>query len=41
MQILDWAQRNSGQVRTVSTETFFNYVQNRETIPFRFSRIVD
>jgi len=24
-QILDWAQRNSEQVRTISTEVFFNY----------------
>ena len=34
-QILDWAQRNSERVRTISTETFFNYVQSREANPAR------
>jgi hypothetical protein len=29
-EILEWAQRNSEQVRTISTETFFNYLQSRE-----------
>ncbi len=34
-QILDWAQQNSEQVHTISTETFFNYIQSRETNPAR------
>jgi hypothetical protein len=34
-QILDWAQKNSEQVRTISTEVFFNYVQSREANPSR------
>jgi hypothetical protein len=34
-EILDWAQRNSEQVRTISTETFFNYVESRQTNPAR------
>ena len=33
--ILDWAQRNSEQVRTVSTEAFFNYVQARDAEALR------
>ena len=32
-EILDWAQRNSEQVRSISTEAFFNYVQARENNP--------
>lgn len=32
-EILDWAQRNSDRVRTISTHVFFNYVQTRETNP--------
>jgi len=32
-QILDWVQKNSEQVRTVSTEAFFNYVQMRDGDP--------
>lgn len=31
--ILDWAQANSNEVRTLSTQVFFNYVQSRETDP--------
>ena len=31
--ILDWAQANSDAVRTLSTETFFNFVQRREADP--------
>lgn len=34
-QILDWVQQNSEQVHTISTETFFNYVETRETTPAR------
>jgi len=34
-QILDWAQRNSEQVRTISTEVFFNYVESRAVNPAR------
>jgi hypothetical protein len=33
-EILDWVQSHSEQVRTISTEAFFNYVQSRETKPF-------
>ena len=32
-QILDWVQRNSTAVHTLSTQTFFNYVQRRESEP--------
>lgn len=32
-QILDWVQRNTGAVHTLSTQTFFNYVQRREDDP--------
>jgi len=34
-EILNWAQRNSERVRTISTEAFFNYVQSREANPAR------
>lgn len=34
-EILDWAQHYSEQVRTISTETFLNFVESRETAPFR------
>ncbi|HEY5091095.1 MAG TPA: hypothetical protein VIK30_14045 [Polyangia bacterium] len=33
--ILDWAQRNSETVHTISTETFFNYIQSQEVTPGR------
>ncbi len=33
VEILDWAQKNSEQVRSISTEVFFNYVRSRETDP--------
>lgn len=28
-EILSWAQKNSEQVRTISTEVFFNYIESR------------
>ena len=31
--ILDWVQQNSEDVRTLSTQTFFNYVRSREIDP--------
>lgn len=34
-EILAWAQRNSERVRTISTETFFNYIESRELNPAR------
>lgn len=34
-EILAWAQKNSEQVRTISTEAFFNYVESREANPAR------
>ena len=34
-EILDWAQANSELVRTISTETFFNYVESRNADPTR------
>ena len=34
-EILGWAQKNSGQVRTISTEAFFNYIETREANPAR------
>jgi hypothetical protein len=34
-EILAWVQLHSEQVRTISTETFFNYVQSREINPGR------
>jgi len=34
-QILDWAQRNSEQVRTISTEVFFNYIESHAANPAR------
>ncbi|MBV9735456.1 MAG: hypothetical protein JO209_06060 [Acidisphaera sp.] len=37
-EILDWAQQNSDAVRTISTETFFNYVESREALPSRRER---
>jgi hypothetical protein len=36
--ILEWAQYNSEIVRTISTEVFFNYIQDRETNPSRRER---
>jgi len=33
--ILDWAQRNGEQVRTISTETFFNFIESRAANPAR------
>ena len=32
-EILDWAQRNSNQMRTISTAAFFNYVESRSSNP--------
>jgi hypothetical protein len=34
-EILDWAQKNSEQVRTISTEVFFNYIESRAADPTR------
>jgi len=34
-EILEWVQMHTEQVHTLSTEAFFNYVQNRETNPGR------
>jgi hypothetical protein len=34
-EILDWAQRRAEQVRTLSTETFFAYIEAREANPAR------
>jgi hypothetical protein len=33
--ILDWAQRNTANVHTISTEVFFNYIQAQELSPGR------
>ena len=33
MAILDWAQRRAEQVRTLSTETFFNYLRRLDAEP--------
>ena len=35
LQILDWVQRNSEQVRTISTEVFFNYIESHAANPAR------
>jgi len=37
-EILDWAQRNAELVRTVSTETFFNFIESRAANPARRER---
>jgi hypothetical protein len=34
-EILAWAQKNSEQVHTISTEAFFNYIESREANPSR------
>jgi hypothetical protein len=34
-EILSWAQKNSGQVHTVSTQVFFNYIESRAANPSR------
>ena len=39
-EILDWAQRNADEVRTISTETFFNYIESREANPARREKIL-
>lgn len=37
-KILEWVQKHSGDVRTLSTEVFFNYVRDQELSPGRRER---
>jgi hypothetical protein len=39
-EILTWAQRNSQQVHTISTEVFFNYIESREANPARREKVL-